>query len=244
MLAAGCSAITEGGANDTLPPLATANAATTQAPALGPDGQPVVNTQGPTTIGVAAGGDPADLDADDADPLSVAARFLGAVAVDDQATATPLESADRSPSVFEWARTTYGQYTQLAGASSWGQPSCAEPQGTVVQCSWLQTDAAPTLVLVQDGSNWRVSHPAFSLGDAEPASAASAGSACVDGSSSVNFRGGPGTSWPRFTQIAPGTCSITVFERTESDPIEGDLWRYIEADGQRGWVVDRVLQGG
>jgi len=241
MLAAGCSAITEGGANDTLPPLATANAATTQAPALGPDGQPVVNTQGPTTIGVAAGGDPADLDADDADPLSVAARFLGAVAVDDQATATPLESADRSPSVFEWARTTYGQYTQLAGASSWGQPSCAEPQGTVVQCSWLQTDAAPTLVLVQDGSNWRVSHPAFSLGDAEPASA---GSACVDGSSSVNFRGGPGTSWPRFTQIAPGTCSITVFERTESDPIEGDLWRYIEADGQRGWVVDRVLQGG
>jgi uncharacterized protein YraI len=58
----------------------------------------------------------------------------------------------------------------------------------------------------------------------------------------VNFRGGPGTSWPRFAQISPGTCSVTVFDAVESDPVAGDEWRYVEFEGQRGWIVDRVLQ--
>lgn len=235
-----CSALTAGGSNETLPPLVPGNSGppAIQIPPVGPDGQPVLNTQGSTTTVVDTGA-PVVGDADDSNPLSVAARFLAAVAADDQATGTDLEIDGRSPAVFDWATTAYQQYTELTGAGSWGAPTCAEPDEATVRCSWLQTDAAPTLVLVQDGSAWRVSHPAFSIGDGQPGSA---GTGCIVGSSSVNFRGGPGTSWPRFTQIDPGTCSISVFDRLESDPIEGDQWRLIESDGQRGWVVDRVIE--
>lgn len=234
-----CSTLTEGSSNETLPPLVPGNTGppVTQVAAIGPDGQPVVNTQGSTTT--IAAGDPAVVEADDSNPVSVAARFLTAVATNDPATGTALETADRSPTVFDWARIAFQQYTELAGAGSWGAPTCAEPAGTTVQCSWLQTDAAPTLQLVQDGATWRVSHPAFSIGDAEPATA---GTGCIVGSSTVNFRGGPGTSWPRFTQIDPGACSIAVLDRIENDPIEGDQWRLIEFNGQRGWVVNRVIQ--
>jgi len=239
-LGASCSSLTAGSSNETLPPLVPGNtgAPVTQLPALGADGQPVVNTQGSTTTIVGAAGAAAG-EADDANPLSVAARFLAAVASDDPATATALEMADRSPTVFDWGRQAFQQYTELAGAGSWGEPMCGEPAGTSVRCSWLQTDAAPTLLLVQDGATWRVSHPAFSSGADQPATA---GTGCILGSITVNFRGGPGTSWPRFGQIDPGTCSITVFDRLENDPLEGDQWRMIEFNGQRGWVVDRVIQ--
>lgn len=237
---ASCSTFTAGSSNETLPPLVPGNTGppVTQLPAVGPDGQPVVNTQGSTTTIVGSGAAAAE-EADDASPLSVAARFLAAVASDDAATATSLEMADRSPTVFDWGRQAFQQYTELTGAGSWGEPTCAEPTGTTVQCSWLQTDAAPTLLLVQEGSAWRVSHPAFSIGEGQPTTA---GTGCIVGSINVNFRGGPGTSWPRFSQIDPGSCSITVLDRLESDPIEGDEWRLIEFNGQRGWVVDRVIQ--
>lgn len=239
VLCAACSGITASGSDDTLPPLVPGNTGppVTQGGAIGPDGLPVVNTQGATTT-LLITQDPSTIEADDTNPLSVAARFLAAVETNDSGVATPLEMGDRSPTVFDWARTAYAQYTQLAGAESWGDPTCSEPAGTVVSCAWLNTDAAPTLVLVQDGSNWRVSHPSFTLAG-EPAAA---GTGSVVGSVTVNFRGGPGTSWPRFTQIPPGTGSVTVFDVVENDPIEGDTWRYIEVDGQRGWVVDRVVQ--
>ena len=57
----------------------------------------------------------------------------------------------------------------------------------------------------------------------------------------MNFRGGPGRSWPRFTQLQPGTCRIRAYEVTQS--VDGDTWRLIESDGQLGWVVQRVLRG-
>ena len=233
-----CSGLTAGGSNETLPPLVPGNTGppVTQLQAVGPDGNPVVNTQGTTTT-VAGGESPGSVATDDANPVSVAARFLTAVASNDAAGATALEMPDRKPTVFEWARGAYQQYTQLAGAGSWGAPTCAEPAGSTVQCSWLQTDAAPTLLLLKDGDTWRVSHPVFTRAG-EPAAV---GSGCIVGSDHVNFRGGPGTSWPRFAQINPGTCG-TVFDAVENDPIEGDQWRYVEFNGQRGWVVDRVVQ--
>ncbi len=208
----------------------------TQLPAVGPDGNPVVNTQGSTSTAPAQ--DPAALAADDANPTSVAARFLAAVASGDPGAATALEMPDRRPTVVEWAQGAYQQYTELAGAGSWGVPTCSDPAAATVQCSWLQTDAAPTLQLVNEGDTWRVSHPVFARAG-EPAAV---GSGCVVGSDNVNFRGGPGTSWPRFAQIPPGSCNVTVFDAVESDPIEGDQWRYVEFNGQRGWIVDRVVQ--
>src|SRR5688500_17135694 len=237
-LCSACADLVADSSNETLPPLVPGNAAplVTQAQAVGADGNPVVNTQGATTTALAQ--DPAALEADDSNPASVAARFLAAVESDDATTGTGLEMPDREPSVFEWARGAFQQYTQVAGAAAWGTPTCGEPSSSAVQCSWLQTDAAPTLQLVMDGSQWRDSHPAFNRAG-EPTSV---GTGCVVGSSNVNFRGGPGTSWPRFAQISPGSCSVTVFDAVESDPVEGDEWRYVEFEGQRGWIVDRVIQ--
>ena len=234
-----CAGITEGGSDETLPPLVPGNAGppVTQSGALGADGLPVVNTQGATTTLVITQ-DASAIEADDTNPVSVAARFLAAVETNDPGVAGPLELGDRSPTVFDWARAAYEQYTQLAGAESWGDPICSEPAGGAVSCAWLNTDAAPTLLLVQDGSNWRISHPAFTLAG-EPGVV---GTGSIVGNDAVNFRGGPGTSWPRFTQVPPGTPSVTVFDAVENDPIEGDTWRYIEVNGQRGWVVDRVVQ--
>ena len=51
----------------------------TQVAAIGPDGNPVVNTQGSTTT-LPREQAPAELAADDTDAVSVAARFLGAAA--------------------------------------------------------------------------------------------------------------------------------------------------------------------
>jgi len=237
-LCSACAGLVADSSNETLPPLVPGNAApvVTQAQAVGADGNPVVNTQGATTTAVAQ--EPATLEADDTNPASVAARFLAAVGSNDAASGNGLEMPERSPSVFDWARGAYQQYTQVAGAAAWGTPTCAEPSGSIVQCSWLQTDAAPTLQLVMEGTNWRVSHPVFTRAG-EPAAV---GSGCIVGSSNVNFRGGPGTSWPRFAQINPGACSVTLFDAVESDPIEGDQWRYVEFDGHRGWIVDRVIQ--
>lgn len=241
LLCAGCATLTDSGSNDTLPPLVPGNNGppVTQGGAIGPDGQPVVNTQGSTTT-LATTQDPGAIEADDANPASVAARFLAAAETNVPDAAAALEMSERSPTVFQWARGAYEQYTQLAGADSWGAPTCSEPAGATVSCAWLNTDAAPTLLLVQEGDTWRVSHPVFTLA-AEPGAA---GTGCVVGNDNVNFRGGPGTSWPRFTQIPPSTCQITVFDRVENDPIEGDTWRFIEVNGQRGWVVDRVVQIG
>jgi hypothetical protein len=236
-LCSACAGLVADSSNETLPPLVPGNTApvVTQAQAVGADGNPVVNTQGATTTVVAQ--DPASLDADDTNPASVAARFLAAVGGNDPTTGSALEMPERNPTVFVWARGAYEQYTQVAGAAAWGTPTCGESSGSTVQCSWLQTDAPPALVLVLEGSDWRVSHPAFTRsGEPTPA-----GRGCVVGSSSVNVRGGPGPGWPRFTQIKPGTCSITLFDPVENEPIEG-AWRYIEVDGQRGWIVDRVIQ--
>lgn len=237
-LCSACADLVADSSNETLPPLVPGNTGppVTQAPAVGVDGNLVVNTQGPTTT--LAGSPPPEGEANDADPTSVAARFLAAVEGDDATTGAPLEMPDRSPSVFEWARGAFEQYTQVAGADAWGAPTCAEPTGNTTQCSWLQTDAAPSLLLVLDGSDWRVSHPVFNR-TGEPANV---GAGCIIGSENVNFRGGPGTSWPRFARINPGTCSVTMFDAIESDPVAGDSWRYIEFEGQRGWIVDRVIR--
>jgi hypothetical protein len=211
----------------------------TQVAAVGPDGNPVLNTQGSTTT-VPIQQDPATLESDDANPLSVAARFLSAAAAGDQATAQVLEAAGREPTSAAWAQGAFAQYTQIAGAQAWGEPSCAEPVGATVVCSWLQTDAPPTLVLVQEDGVWRVSNPLFNVAGEPPV----AGTGCVGGSNNVNFRGGPGTDWPRFTQLAPGTCDVTVFDAVQTDPSNGDRWRMIEANGQRGWIIERVLNIG
>ena len=237
-LCSACAGLVADSSNETLPPLVPGNTAppVTQAQAVGADGNPVVNTQGATTTVVAQ--DPSQLEADDANPASVASRFLAAVSGNDATTGLALEMPERNPTVFDWARAAYQQYTQVAGAAAWGAPTCGEPSGSTVQCSWLQTDAAPSLVLVMEGADWRVSHPVFNLAG-EPASV---GTGCVVGSSNVNFRGGPSTGWPRFAQINPGACSVTVFDAVEADPVEGDDWRYVEFNGQRGWIVDRVLQ--
>ena len=236
-LCSACAGLVADSSNETLPPLVPGNTGppVTQAPAIGVDGNPVVNTQGVTTTVL---GNAPEVEADDADPASVAARFLAAVGGNDAASGGQLEMPDRSPSVFEWARGAFQQYTQVAGADAWGAPTCAEPTGNTAQCSWLQTDAAPSLLLVLDGTDWRVSHPVFSRAG-EPANV---GTGCIIGSNNVNFRGGPGTSWPRFARLNPGSCSVTMFDAIESDPIEGDDWRYVEFEGQRGWIVDRVIQ--
>jgi uncharacterized protein YraI len=69
-----------------------------------------------------------------------------------------------------------------------------------------------------------------------------AGSACVEGSANVNVRGGPGTNWPRIAQVSPGTCSVPIFDAVHTDAGSGDRWRMIELDGQRAWIIDRVIQ--
>ena len=103
------------------------------------------------------------LAADDSDALSVAARFLAAAASGDDAAATGLEIAGRSPTVFEWARGAFAEYTQVAGAEAWGEPTCEDPAGPTIACSWLQTETPPTLILVQQDGNWVVSHPLFNV---------------------------------------------------------------------------------
>ena len=115
--------------------------------------------------------------------------------------------------MFEWASAAFAEYTQVAGAQAWGEPTCADPAGPTIACSWLQTETPPTLILVQQNSNWLVSHPLFNV--AAPPQAA--GTGCIVGSANVNVRGGPGTNWPRFDQIAPGTCSVPILDAVHTD---------------------------
>ena len=223
---AGCDAVTQGGANDTLAPLP-------------PPGQGAIVTQAPlppaetpaTTAAPAA--TPAD---DDSDPTSVATRFLDAVSTNNSAAAAALQTADAAPDPFTWALGTYETTVSVAGADAWGAPSCAAPTGTTTMCTWMQNDPGTSLVLVSDGTSWKVSHPLSTPASGLPAST---GQACIVGDQAVNFRGGPGTSWPRFTQLRPGTC-MTVLDATVTDS-EGD-WRLVDVDGQLGWLVQRVLR--
>lgn len=235
---AGCSSLTEGQANQTLPPL------TLPGPTAAPVTQPhVPNTQGTiatTTVPLAA-----DIAPDNGDPVSVAARFLSSVSSGDRTTATLLEADGRSPTVFDWAASAYQEYTGAAGAGVWGQPTCLDPVGAAptpvtVSCTWLSTPDAPSLVLVDDAGTWKVSHAAVTPDTgAEPAVV---GQACVLGNDNVNFRGGPGKDWPRFGQIPIGSCDVTVFDVVESEPSTGAQWRYVEYGGQRGWMVDRAVR--
>lgn len=228
-----CSTFTEGRSNDTLAPL------TAPGPTAPPITQsPVANTQGPvvaTTTSV-----PAPVADDDTDAQSVAARFLAAVAAGDQSTAQALEAAGRGPTVATWAAAQYDQYTKAAGPAAWGTPTCDEPAGSTTVCSWLTLPQVPTLALVLDGTTWRVSHGVFNSAATEAAS--STGTACVVGDEAVNYRGGPGRDWPNFNQIPPGSCDVTVFDVTETEPSSGDTWRMIERAGERGWVIERVLR--
>jgi hypothetical protein len=238
IVAASCADLTASGTDETLAPLVPDRSGPpiTQVAALGPDGRPVVNTQGSTTT-LPRQQVPAELAADDSDALSVAARFLAAAASGDDATASALEVSGRSPTVTEWARAAFAEYTQVAGAQAWGEPTCADPAGPTISCSWLQTDAPPTLILVQQDGNWLVSHPMFNVAAApQPA-----GTGCIAGSANVNVRGGPGTNWPRFAQVSPGTCSVPIFDAVQTDAGNGDRWRMIEMDGQPGWIIERVI---
>ena len=146
--------------------------------------------------------------------------------------------------MYEWAHDAYITYTQAAGAGVWGQPTCADPVGTAPApitstCTWLSTPDAPTLVLVQDGGTWQVSHAALTPSGAEPPVL---GTGCILGNDNVNFRGGPGQDWPRFSRIPIHSCDVTVFDATESAPATGDQWRFVEYGGQRGWIVDRAIR--
>jgi hypothetical protein len=224
--AAACGAITEGGASQTLAPLpppgqGVSITLATVAPAL---------TAAPTL----APGETAP--ADDTNPASVVGRFLAAAATGNAAAGAELVVGDTEPATFDWAAATYASTVDVAGAGAWGTPQCTDPAGATVTCTWLQNDPNTSLVLVPDGTAWRVSHPLTVPPAGEPAVA---GSGCVVGDLAVNMRGGPSKSWPRFVQVSPGTCGVTVFDVLVDDP-DGP-WRYIELDGQRGWIVDRVL---
>ena len=171
----------------------------TQVAAVGPDGNVVVNTQGSTTT-LPREQAPAELSADDTDALSVAARFLAAASSGDQATAATLEVAGRSPTVFEWANAAFAEYTQVAGAQAWGEPTCADPAGPTISCSWLQTETPPTLILVQQDGNWLVSHPMFNVAAAPQ----NVGTGCIVGSASVNVRGRSGHELAAHRPDRPG----------------------------------------
>jgi uncharacterized protein YraI len=238
VVGAACADLTASGTNETLVPLVPDRSGPpiTQVPTIGPDGQPVVNTQGSTTT-LPREQAPAELAADDTDAVSVAARFLAAAASGDDATAAALEVPGRSPTTTEWARAAFAEYTQVAGASVWGAPTCNDPAGPTIACSWLQSEAPPTLILVQQDGNWLVSHPLFNVAAAPQ----QAGTGCIEGSANVNVRGGPGTNWPRVAQIPPGTCSVPIFDAVHTDTGTGDRWRMIELDGQRAWIIERVI---
>lgn len=222
---AGCNTVTEGGANDTLAPLPppVQGAIVTQAPL------PVAT---PATTAAPAG-TAAD---DDSDPTSVAARYLDAVATNNATEAAALQTGETDPDTFAWAVGTYETTVSVAGAEAWGAPACAAPSGTTATCTWMQNDPGTSLVLVSDGTSWRISHPLSVPASGLPASI---GQACIVGDKGVNFRGGPGTGWPRFVQLPPGTC-MSVLDATVTDS-EGD-WRLVDADGQLGWLVERVLR--
>lgn len=226
-LAAGCSSVTSSGARETLPPLPppVQGAIVTQAPL--PPASTTATTAAPTDTA-------AD---DDSDPTSVAARYLRAVATNNSAEAGALQTGGTDPDTFAWAQNAYESTVSVAGEQAWGAPSCSVAEGaTTATCTWMQNDPGTALVLVSDGAAWQVSHPLSMPASGRPAAI---GQACIVGDQSVNFRGGPGTGWPRFTQLPPGTC-LSALDATVADA-EG-VWRMVDADGQAGWLVERVLR--
>lgn len=218
------------GARETLPPLPPPGGVLVNKPPL-PEPQVPVVTQ-PTATAAPIN--------DDANPTSVAARFLAAVRDNNDGSANALVLPGRDPSVFGWARRTFDDYTSVQGADSWGAPTCTvQEDGALAACTWLAGTDEIALVLRREGDEWAVSHPR--QGAVTPDTPVRTDNACIAGDDPVNFRGGPGRSWPRFTQIRAGTCGVRAFEVTQS--VDGDAWRLVEADGQQGWIVQRVLSG-
>jgi hypothetical protein len=226
VVGSGCG-LDNGSARSTLPPLPPpVGAALITAP-------PAPGTQPPTVTTLAPG---ESVPSDDANPVSVAQRFLAAAATGDSATGGALRIGDRDPDVFAWAAEMHQSTIAVAGDAAWGMPACAEPTGTTVTCTWLGNDPSTSLVLVQDNGTWRVSHPLMiPAGDGVQG----VGTACIVGDRSVRLRGGPGTNWPRFQELPPGTCDITLFASVLDGP-DGP-WRLVQVNGTRGWMVDRVL---
>lgn len=224
LLGSGC-ALTEGNARSTLPPLPPPGVA------LAPAAAPAPQTPTPSTL---APGE--TLPSDDANPASVAGRFLAAAASGDADTGAALAIADRDPAVFDWALQNYESTVAVAGDTAWGSPSCGEPAGATVGCTWLLNDQTTSLVLTQSNGTWRVSHP-LTTPTGDPAAL---GERCIIGDVPINMRGGPAKLWPKFASLSPDRCDIATFDATATDS-EG-VWRLVEADGQRGWIVDRVLQ--
>jgi hypothetical protein len=217
----------DGSARSTLPPLPPPVNVPITAP-------PPPGRQAPTATTLAPG---VTFASDDANPASVAQRFLTAAASGDAATADALRIADRDPDVFQWAQQMHDSTVAVAGDAAWGGPACPEPAGNLVSCTWLVNDPTTSLVLVQDGATWKVSHPLMVPADD---GVDGVGTACVVGDRSVRLRGGPGTNWPRFEELAPNTCGITLYASVLEGP-EGP-WRLVDVNGAKGWIVDRVLR--
>lgn len=226
----GCGLLGDNAASrDTLPALPPPGGVAVNKPAL-PEATGPPPTQPTDTV-------PAT---DDADPTSVAVRFLGAVRGGDETTANALSADGREPTNFAWARRTFDDYTAVQGPEAWGSPTCTTDEaGSSATCTWLAGDPNTVLVLTAANGTWTVSHPRSETATAD--SPRLSDNACVEGDRGVNFRGGPGTEWPRFVQIPPGTCGVIAYERVENSS-DGE-WRLIEVDGQQGWVVQRVLSG-
>jgi hypothetical protein len=226
LLFAACGGLTAGGARDTLPPLPPpgAGVAITQVT--------VPPTQPPSGSTLAPG---ETVPSDDANPLSVASRFLDAARTGNSAVGAALDAGVAQPRAFDWAVDRYRSTVEVAGEDAWGGPQCTEPAGATVTCTWLANDPATSLQLVQSGDTWRVSHPV----QLRPDAGSPAGTACVAGDDRVNVRGGPGTDWPLFTAVQPSTCGIAIHEGVTEGP--SGPWRFVTIDGTPGWIVDRVL---
>ena len=106
-----------GGTRETLPPLPPPGGVLVNKPPL-PEPRPVVVEQPTETA------PPLD---DDANPASVAGRFLAAVRDGNDGAATALVLPGRDPGVFGWARETFENYTSVQGPDSWGSPSSRLP---------------------------------------------------------------------------------------------------------------------
>ena len=226
LLFAACGGLTAGGARETLPPLPPPGAAVAITQVTVPPTQP------PSGTTLAPG---QTVPSDDANPLSVAGRFLDAARTGNAGTGTALDAGVAQPRAFDWAVDRYSSTVEVAGEDAWGSPQCTEPAAATVTCTWLANDPATSLVLVQAGETWKVSH-AVQL---SPDAGSPVGTACVAGNDRVNVRGGPGTDWPQFTVVQPGTCGIALHEGITEGP--SGPWRFVTIDGAPGWIVDRVL---
>jgi hypothetical protein len=168
--------------------------------------------------------------------VSVAIRFLDAAAAGNEAAGSTLEVGDAQPRAFDWAVATYESTLDVAGAEAWGRPQCSPAARGTVTCTWLANDPTTSLVLVDDGGEWRVSHPLL----APPGDPPEVSSACVAGDDPVRVRAGPGTDWPYFQVLQPRTCDVTMLDNVTDGP--SGPWRYVTIGGTPGWIVDRVLR--